>query len=176
VEVVPTNFVLFTSWSIIGSSVLYHDLARTSPIALLGVGFMFLGVYMITSKSEHDYSPGDIDEESALLHHVQDNVSFSPHSICIEAGAVPITISSGTPIIHSNLIGSPSNQGLQSTSLRRVSIDFGFGDDQRPADTARKRLSAVLNSVGTHSVRRMELDHHTLLSKSPQKTAKSPPF
>ncbi|KAI8898932.1 magnesium transporter NIPA-domain-containing protein [Globomyces pollinis-pini] len=59
VEVIPTNFVLFTTFSIIGSSILYHDFSRTNPIVLLGVFSMFLGVYMITYKNVDDYKPVD---------------------------------------------------------------------------------------------------------------------
>ncbi|KAJ3311837.1 hypothetical protein HDV04_003577 [Boothiomyces sp. JEL0838] len=55
-QVIPTNFVLFTTSSIIGSSIMYHDLSRTNPIALLGVVSMFMGVFLITSKSEDQYS------------------------------------------------------------------------------------------------------------------------
>ncbi|KAJ8328993.1 hypothetical protein O5D80_002954 [Batrachochytrium dendrobatidis] len=52
VEVIPTNFVLFTTSSIIGSSILYNDLQRTNPLALLGVICMFFGVILITGKRD----------------------------------------------------------------------------------------------------------------------------
>ncbi|KAJ3318395.1 hypothetical protein HDV06_003080 [Boothiomyces sp. JEL0866] len=55
-QVIPTNFVLFTTSSIIGSSIMYHDLSRTNPIALLGVISMFMGVFLITSKTEDQYT------------------------------------------------------------------------------------------------------------------------
>ena len=54
VEVIPTNFVLFTSSSIIGSSIMYNDLKHTNSLALLGVISMFFGVSLITNKS-NDY-------------------------------------------------------------------------------------------------------------------------
>eukprot|EP00842_Homolaphlyctis_polyrhiza_P001782 jgi/Hompol1/2604/HPOL_002977-RA len=50
VEVIPTNFVLFTTSSIVGSAILYNDLQRTNALALLGVVCMFFGVILITGK------------------------------------------------------------------------------------------------------------------------------
>ncbi|KAL2911364.1 hypothetical protein HK105_209176 [Polyrhizophydium stewartii] len=50
VEVIPTNFVLFTTSSIVGSSILYNDLQHTDPTALLGVVCMFFGVILITGE------------------------------------------------------------------------------------------------------------------------------
>ncbi|KAJ3130095.1 hypothetical protein HK098_006154 [Nowakowskiella sp. JEL0407] len=74
-EVIPTNFVLFTTSTIIGSAVLYHDFSRMSQhaviLSLLGISCMFLGVSLITGKrrtstshaTEHlEHHGGDIDQ------------------------------------------------------------------------------------------------------------------
>ncbi|KAH6601511.1 hypothetical protein BASA50_001549 [Batrachochytrium salamandrivorans] len=62
VEVIPTNFVLFTTSSIVGSSILYNDLQRTNSLALLGVVCMFFGVVLITGRRNSNR-----DKDSALL-------------------------------------------------------------------------------------------------------------
>ncbi|KAI9193090.1 magnesium transporter NIPA-domain-containing protein [Polychytrium aggregatum] len=64
VQVLPTNFVMFTTSSIIGSSVLFNDLAHTSLYSLLGVAFMFLGVWLITGERRHS---GDIDSPTESI-------------------------------------------------------------------------------------------------------------
>lgn len=40
-QVIPTNFVLFTVFSISTSSILFHDMDRSSPSAIIGIKFRF---------------------------------------------------------------------------------------------------------------------------------------
>ncbi|KAJ3223320.1 hypothetical protein HK099_001294 [Clydaea vesicula] len=69
-EVIPTNFVLFTTSTIIGSAVLYNDFSRmttaSSVSALSGISFMFFGVWLITGNKEEviEYITG-VDETAA---------------------------------------------------------------------------------------------------------------
>ncbi|KAI8802626.1 magnesium transporter NIPA-domain-containing protein [Cladochytrium replicatum] len=57
-EVIPTNFVLFTISTIIGSALLYHDFNRMTEFAivscLFGVFCMFGGVFLITGQRHSD--------------------------------------------------------------------------------------------------------------------------
>ncbi len=54
VKVVPINFVLFTSTSILSSSILYHDLTRIPPLfSSLGISSMFVGFIFLIRRIFH---------------------------------------------------------------------------------------------------------------------------
>lgn len=54
--VIPVNFALFTTSTLIGSAILYRDFEHLSTLAtilsLFGIGIMFFGVYLITLEKE----------------------------------------------------------------------------------------------------------------------------
>ncbi|KAF8981900.1 hypothetical protein BGZ46_002141 [Entomortierella lignicola] len=68
-QVIPTQFVLFTTSAIVGSGVLYNDFNEmdfTKGLHFLtGCCMTFLGVYFITSKRENDESINQIDVVNA---------------------------------------------------------------------------------------------------------------
>lgn len=155
VEVIPTNFVIFTTCSIIASSVLYGDLERTSPFALLGVFLMFLGVVLITFKHNRQLlSSSSMDSAS---HH---SVIAAEEQVALFAS--PPLRSATTAIPHPNFsfLSSPlRDQALQYQQRQRISSSL----EHRTQLGAYRRLSGILtsvgSSVGTHSVRRIEFDH-----------------
>jgi hypothetical protein len=199
VEVIPTNFVLFTTFSIVGSSVLYHDLSRTSPIALLGVIFMFLGVILITSKKADQYAP--LEEEvstSPLLSPNHDwraydewsrsNQSVGPNSSIngdigdprgmISTGSTDFPYSSSSmPISFSSPARSYQKNRPPSTPLRQPRVSWDAGEGDRNAGTAIRRLSGILTtvgaSVGTASVRKLEFDHLSELAHAATQQSRS---
>jgi hypothetical protein len=187
VEVIPTNFVLFTTCSIISSSIMYHDLARTSPIALVGVMCMFLGVILITSK-ENSYSSLDVvePEQSAewetynqwnnnnqdLWNPPQSWGSASPKLDATSPLLVPISTSFGTSKVSNtppNMRQSRPESNRPNSISSRLPIRSSF--DGEDGNASLRRLSFVLDSVGTHHVRRLEFDHinGSICGKSPSR-------
>lgn len=128
---IPTNFVIFTTCSIVGSSVLYHDLTRTSPVALLGVICMFLGVVMITTRTAAEtYIPIANDRDASLPQPI-------PRSPILRL------LSSSLPIpVRSIPLPSPSRR---PRTPRRASVDVEFG-----------RLGILVGSVG--ALRQIEFE------------------
>ena len=146
VEVIPTNFVIFTTCSIIASSIMYNDLSRTSPFAFLGVFFMFLGVVMITLKRQQ---PSLIEEVA---------ISQQPSNADIPG---IITSPAVIPSYNMNYLPSPLRDLHRDRTPRHHSLDFHTNNN--PTDSAYRRVSGIFisvgSSVGTHSVRKIEFDY-----------------
>nr|KAJ3417821.1 hypothetical protein HK105_000753 [Polyrhizophydium stewartii] len=209
VEVIPTNFVLFTTSSIVGSSILYNDLQHTDPTALLGVVCMFFGVILITGErgahatragSEVDVAQVDVElgydgdsEDGALRAGAPALSSVSDHSQRLvdikdsgfPASSLPIEIAISLPSSGNGSrsprrtpTASPSGTGSllgASLSGRYPSVLTGHTGGSlhtrpshsdlssvslpsRMADSTLKHLAAVFQAVGTHQIRRMELE------------------
>ena len=145
--VMPTNFVLFSTFSIVGSSVLYNDLSHTSPWALVGVLFMFMGVYVITTFDEYSpvsQLPTDCISEIVASEPIEEQQSIT----------IPVNINS---LESSPLLNSFGNSALLSTT----SSPTRRPDLRDKSDRAFKSLSFVLeaaNGLGTHVIRKMEID------------------
>ncbi|KAI8929367.1 magnesium transporter NIPA-domain-containing protein [Entophlyctis helioformis] len=104
VEVIPTNFVLFTTSSIVGSAILYNDLQRTNSLALLGVVCMFFGVILITGKRPPK-GDGGAAGERLLVDDGSEGMMLSAGSgagVAVDddarAGVVPSVVGGATPI------------------------------------------------------------------------------
>ena len=158
--VMPTNFVLFSTCSIVGSSVLYNDLEHTSPIALLGVLFMFMGVYVITSRSD-EYLPIP-QSPNSTLNTVDLLQSTVPNYVSIPVNINPHETS---PLLVAGSYQSSRPGSSVSPTRRRELRD--------KSDRALKSLSFVLeaaNGLGTHVIRKMEIDALSeLQGRSPNK-------
>ncbi|KAJ3355360.1 hypothetical protein HDU91_005679 [Kappamyces sp. JEL0680] len=213
VEVIPTNFVLFTTFSIVGSAVLYNDLSRTSPMALLGVVFMFLGVILITSKTPDEYSTiadvspsrelgspiqnqswqayhewtrthqpvlnppnssvnGEICDSSVPVDYRRESADQSPFST-----SLPIPVASPTPP-HHRPFRSPAVRPVSTPQRASVRTSWEGPTSDGKSDTALRRLSGILTSVGTSvgtsGIRKMEFDHLAELAQAAHASSSYP--
>ncbi|KAJ3049363.1 hypothetical protein HK102_012517, partial [Quaeritorhiza haematococci] len=71
-QVIPTNFVLFTTSSIVGSAILFNDFAHMNPtttsFSLAGIACMFMGVQFITgSRPPPSHAPIPTEDPSAVV-------------------------------------------------------------------------------------------------------------
>ena len=152
--VMPTNFVLFSTFSIIDSSVLYDDLSHTSPVALLGVLFMFLGVYIITGQDEYERTS---IQSSCAADFTQESIRIPIEQPPEESMPVNISQSEASPLLPRNSYTHSAMLSYTSRSPMRRTV-FGSPDQ---SDRAFKSLSIVAdaaNSLGTHVIRKLEID------------------
>lgn len=109
-KVIPINFVLFTTFSILGSTILYEDYRKISAMAIVGVMMMFLGVYLITGEPtplELAYEPVSVIEDIPTIPEVA--LRLSPQRL-----QRPIPILTPVRILI---------DGLGSHSIRKIEID-----------------------------------------------------
>jgi hypothetical protein len=173
-EVIPTNFVLFTTCSIIGSSVLYHDLTRTSPLALFGIVCMFGGVYIVTRKDEMVQSEADATETirtPVTNNHyniIVEDITCSP-KISSSVLAVPES-SENTPLLLDSTVDQRLSSSASSIQIpqppRRNSFLVDLGSSSIGSESAIQTVSLVLGTAGTQRMRQMELDF--VISRSPR--------
>jgi hypothetical protein len=160
---------------------------------------MFLGVIMITSKSEDDqYTPLSTSEESPAVpnqlwneyhqwNRENDNLWNPPVSSTIAPPIPSDPIPTGVEAVTMPSASfSPSRYPSTSPSRPRpLSTPGKTGGPFRRAstdihdDTALRRLSGILtsvgSSVGTHGIRKMEFDHISDLAHAAASfTSKSP--
>jgi hypothetical protein len=167
--------------------VLYHDLARVNPVALLGVIAMFLGVKLITSKRDV-YHPIESEEAAEEWQQYeewnQQNEDLwnppswskvkpdasSPLLVGHSSVQIPNSVTDTTP----SQLRPPRQSVPRPHSIpNRTPLRTSF--DGRDDDSTLRRLSAVLDTMGTHRVRRLELDYlsdlaHSQMGRSPTRS------
>ncbi|CDZ96232.1 Uncharacterized conserved protein [Phaffia rhodozyma] len=150
--VVPTQFCLFSTSAIVGSSILFRDfddvsLSR-SIIFILGLLITFLGVYLLTPSS---YSPPSFP-------------SSAPHP--------PLSLpSSPSPSYHPSLFphsrpSSPS-PSILSSHVRSHTPTFGHNQTVGPAAITLTRPSSRGRKTSTATLRGLSAGHYLLVSSSP---------
>lgn len=139
--VIPVNFVMFTTSSLVASAILYRDFEHMSTsgtaLSLIGIAIMFGGVYLITLVKEEMLLEDTvvtlvIDEELATASPLLSVSSLSPekiqraqhirrhHSMYVSA-AGPRVFEFGSPVlshrtatIHTNTLATDSEYSCSS--------------------------------------------------------------
>lgn len=139
--VIPVNFALFTTSTLIGSAILYRDFEHLSTLAttlsLLGIGIMFFGVYLITLEKETEAS---IDSESSTQ---ADRIS-TPH-------LAPIMLFPNSGLALPSPIKFSMPQGIPRQLRRYASFQYPtrmFGVGASSVDRPLTLVSSTLDNRG----------------------------
>ena len=164
-QVIPTQFVLFTISTIIGSSLLYHDFARTSIVRLVGFAagctITFLGVYVMTRQKIALAEPAADDgvhEIQIPVPNVYDNAHVNVRASRADAGFGDESTHAGSRHARSRsrsalaavaaIVSSP-----QSYLLSHADDPYGDSELHAAGRPRSKSQSAQREERGTSSMR-----------------------